>query len=220
MSYVTIYSMSTGPVFWNLTSEIYTAIAEGMNDLLMLVGRPTVTVDSQFNLTPNTVWQHIPKGLFLITDVMGPQSALHRVSLFDMDYVQSSWSSSWECDTSPNGPTRWFPVGMTMFGVHPAPSVPFMVTMNAIAYPVAQPWPYNANIVVPFEHHWFEALEEYAAHYLRLKEGGAEFQNSMSLYAAYLSVAERMTTIQDRRDQLLFSRSFGAIAGLSPLTRR
>lgn len=207
-------------IFWNLTTEIYTGLVEAMNDMMVLVGRPTQSVGITFNLAPNTVWQQVPKGIFLISDIYGATKPLRKVSVFSMDYVQASWGAEWECDTSAAGPVRWGPVGMTQFFVHPAPSVPMSVTMNAIAYPVAERWPYNGTEIVPFQHEFHEALEMYCAHYARIKEMGAEFQTSMVLYQNYLSLCERMSMIQDRQDSLVFSRSLGAVAGVNPIVRR
>ena len=66
----------------------------------------------------------------------------------------------------------------------------------------------------------FIALEEYAAHYLRLKEGGDEFFGSMALYKSYLAQAKRYTAIQDRRDSYIFDQSVGAPGKVSQTTAR
>jgi len=208
-------------IFWNEQFEIYTGLVEAMNDLMMLVGRPTQTVGMQFNLTPNSVWQYLPKGLFLISDVWGPQSRLRKGTLFDLDYTMPSWGPDWENDTDPAGPTMWAPIGMNIFAVHPAPSVPQTVLLDGIAYPVAETaFPYNGNEIVPFHHEFFEYLEMYTAHYARIKEMTSEFQESIMLYQNYLQGAKRLTTIEDRRDPLIFSPSFGARAGLQSHVQR
>lgn len=205
--------------FWSYQFEILTAIVEAMNDLMVLVGRPLQTVNVPYTLTPNTVWQSYPAGVFLITDMWGAGGVIHKVDLNSMDFVMSSWHSDWEQDTSPNGPVRWMPIGMTMFAVHPAPSVPITVNIDAIQYPVAEAWPYTGTETVPFQDEFFEAIEEYAAHYARFKETGQDFQQSLSLYQQYLAVAKRMTDIQDRRDPVIFSTSLGATAGVRQIDK-
>jgi len=207
------------PVFWNLTTEIYSGLVEAMNDLLILVGRPSFSVNQPLVLAANTVWQSIPKGQLLITDIQGPSSALWRVSLTDMDYTQASWLNDWENDTAAV-PVRWGPVGFTKFFVHPAPTTAIQVTVTSIPYPTTDTWPYNGSELVPFHKEFFEALEMYAAHYAQIKETGAEFQASMELYHSYLMLAERMTTIESRKDPLIFSRSFGGPVGVNPLKKR
>lgn len=214
------YPPPDGPVFWNLQFEVYTAIVEAMNELLLLVGRPTVIVQSPFNLNPNTVWQAVPKGILAITDIYGPQSPLRKKSLFDYDYVQFGSGSDWENDNSIYGPRSWAPIGMGMFAVHPATSAAQQANINAVAYPVAEPWPYSGNETVPFQHEFFEALEMYAAVYCRTKETGAELQNAVPMLVEFYQIAQRMTEIQDRRDSLIFSKSFGVPVGPNPIQKR
>lgn len=209
------------PVFWDKSIEIYSALVEAENDLLMLVGRPTQTVNVPFTLTPNTVWQRVPKGLFLITDIWGSQSQIRKSTLYDLDYSQASWGADWENDTSDDGPLRWAPVGMTWFAVHPAPTSAVQVTLDAIAYPVTSAtFPYTGAEIVPFHHEVFSALEEYAVVYLRLKEMGPEFTESMAVYQNYLTMASRLTEIEDRRDPLIFSRAFGAPVSVQSRVKR
>ncbi len=205
--------------FWSTEYEINPTLVEAMSDLMLLVGRPTQVVNIPYNLTLNSIWQPMPKGLFLITDMRGPQGQIHKVDLHSQDYVQSSWQSDWESDSSPNGPQRWMPINLTMFAVHPAPSVPQTVALDGIAYPVAQPWPWDGSQPVSFQDEFFSALEMYSAHVCRIKENGAEFQESLSLYNEYLTLARRMTEIQDRRDPLIFSPVLGGTAGLMALTK-
>lgn len=212
---------SNPSVFWIKNYEIYTALVEAENDLMMLVGRPTQTVNVPFTLTPNTVWQRVPKGIFLITDIWGSQSQIRKCSLYDLDYSQASWGSDWENDTDDAGPLRWAPLGVGMFAVHPAPTAAMSVTLDAIAYPVASSaFPYTGSETVPFHHEMFSALEEYAAVYLRLKEMGPEFTEAMSVYQNYLTMASRLTEIEDRRDRLIFDRAFGAPAGVQSRLKR
>jgi hypothetical protein len=207
-------------IFWSEQYEIYSAIIEAENELMLLVGRPTLTVQSPLNLVPNLCWQPMPKGLLAITDVYGPQSLLRKVSLFSMDYEQASWGSDWENDNSNYGPVRWAPIGATIFVVHPAAAVSQQVTINAVQYPTTDPWPYTGAEVVPFHDEFFVALEMYAAVYARLKEGGAELQTALPMLMEFYSIAERMTTIDNRRDTLVFSKSLGIPFGTNQIGKR
>jgi len=212
--------IDAGPVFWNTQFEINAGIVEALNETILLVGRPTQTVNVQFNLVPNTPWQQIPKGVLLLTDIWGGQSRLRKVSLWDMDYSQSSWGSDWENDVSDSGPQRWFPLGFGAFGIHPAPSTPQIVLLDGIAYPTISTYPYDGSQIMPFENHWFEMFEMYCAVYSRLKEGSQEFQESMPMLQNFYKLAERMTQIQDRRDPIVFSQSFGGTVGVNALKKR
>jgi len=210
---------SNPPVFWNLQLEIFTAIVEALNELMLLVGRPTMIVQSIFNLNPNSVWQYLPKGMLALTDVYGPQSPLRKVSLFSLDYEQFASGSDWECDSA-STPVRWAPIGLNIFVVHPAANATQQVAVNAVAYPVAAPFPYTGAETVPFEHNYFQALEMYASVLLRLKEGTSELHNALPMLAEFYQIAARMSEIQDRRDNLVFSRDFGIMAGTNQIVKR
>jgi hypothetical protein len=208
-----------GPVFWNLQFEIYTGLVEAMSELMLLVGRPTMTVQSPLNLQSNTPWQPMPRGLLALTDIYGSQSLLRKVTLFSLDFEQASWGSDWECDTAAS-PVRWAPIGFNMFVVHPAANAATQVLINAVAYPAAVPWPYTGAEIVPFTHEFHVLLEEYAAVYARVKEGSSELQAALPMLAEFYAGAKRMTQIADRRDSLIFSNSFGVPAGTNQIQRR
>jgi hypothetical protein len=207
-----------GPIFWDLTTEIYSGLVEAMNDLMLLVGRPTQSVMQPLTLTPNSVWQTLPKGLFLISDLYGPNT-IRQVSLASMDYVQSSWDSGWTQDTG-EYPLRWGAIGFNLFFVHPAPLTPVQVTATAIALPTTSGWPYDGSQLVPFRKEFQVALEMYATHYCTLKEGSKEAQDGIVLYGEYLQLAQRLSVIEDIRDPALFSKNFGAIKPVERATKR
>src|SRR5271166_5079560 len=75
------------PVFWKIHTEIYDFLVEALNDMILLLGRPMQAVGLPITLAPNTVWQTLPKGIFLITDLYGPQGTIRKSNLFSYDYV-------------------------------------------------------------------------------------------------------------------------------------
>ena len=205
--------------WWSRQFEIYSALIEAANDLMLLVGRPTQIVNFPFTLLPNTVWQTVPKGWLLITDIDGADGPLYKVNLYDLDYLQSSWGADWQQDVDDTA-KRWCPIGFNMFVVHPAVSTPQVVNMAAIQYPTTDPWPYDGTETVPFEDNYFEALEIYAAAYARLKELGGEAQIGFQMLEQYLGIAKRMTAISDRRDPLIFTMGYGSAGRTNPTTKR
>jgi hypothetical protein len=208
-------------IFWSQSFEIMSALAEAENLLMLLVGRPTQTVTVPFNLVPNTVWQTTPAGVMLITDIYGPQSLLRKASLWDMDFSMSSWGPDWEQDVSTSGPVRFGNLGFTKFFVHPAPAQPQTVLIDAIQYPVpVSGFPYSGATTIPFHEEIFVALEDYACVYNRVKEAGAELQEAMPLYKSFLELAKRLSTIEDRRDNMIWSMAFGPQAGANSAVQR
>jgi len=205
--------------WWSRQYELYTGIVEAMNDLLLLVGRPTQVVNLPVTLTPNTVWQSMQKGIFAITDIQGANGPLWKINLYDLDYLQSSWGPDWEQDVDVTA-KRWAPLGFNLFVVHPAVAEEQVVQITAIQYPTTDTWPYSGSETVPLEDQYFQLIEEYAAHYARIKETGLEFQEGMKLFDQYMLGAKRMTQFQDIRDPLLFSMGFGAAQNANPTTKR
>lgn len=205
--------------FWSEQFEVFTALAEAQNDLMLLVGRPTQVINVPFALAPNTVWQAVPKGMLAITDIQGAGSPLYKINLWDLDYTQSSWGANWTQDVDQTA-KRWAPVGFNMFVVHPAVSQAQTVNITAIQYPQTDVWPYTGSEQIVFSDEFFVALELYAAAYCRIKEMGGEAQIGFKLLQQYLDIARRMSQIQDRRDPLLFTSGFGVAQTTNPTTKR
>ena len=105
-----------------------------MNDLILLIGRPTITFNTLITLEPNTVWQAMPANMVAITNIRASNYSLWKTPLHTMDYTQASWLADWESDVA-DAPLRWGPLGTTYFFVHPAPSTPIQVTITASAAP-------------------------------------------------------------------------------------
>jgi len=206
-------------VFWSTQFEIYTALVEAISDLLLLVGRPTQVVNQVVTLLPNTPWQPMPAGLFCISDIQGPGSTAWKYTLWDFDFTQTSWNSAWENDMG-DAIQQWFPIGFTMFGIHPSLSAATQVLVTGIAPATTNPWPYTGAETVPFHSEMFVALELYAASYMRVKEGGNEWNEGVTLYRQYLDLAQRLTMIEDRRDPYIFSQSVGGQVSVNPVDRR
>lgn len=207
------------PIFWTEDEANFAAI-EALNDLMLLVGRPTQVVSLPFNIVPNQAFQQIPKGIFAVSDIQGAGSQVYKVTLEDFDYLQAYNTSDWTQDV---GETiqQWCPIGMTMFAVHPTLSVFQTVQLTGIAYPCVETWPYDPTaITVPFNDIFLVTLEKYAAHYLRFKEATDEETESNKIYQSYLDDARRMTELQDRQDLWIFNKGTGVATVSNPISLR
>lgn len=206
-------------IFWLQQQEAYVALAEAMNDLILLVGRPTITYNLQIALQPNTVWQPMPANMLAITNIRSDQYSLWKTSLHSMDYLQTSWGPDWTSDIA-DTPLRYGPLGFTKFFVHPAPSTPITVNVSGVSMPITEEWPPTGAEESPFEDSFDVALQMYATAYMRLKLLGNDAEIGNELYQQYLDLASRMTQIQDRKDPLIFSRSLGSATSLSVVSLR
>lgn len=200
------------PVFYSLSLEGYSAVIEGICEALLLIGRPVQIVNVVYTIQPNQIYQSMPMGMLAITDLISGGSPAWKWTLRDMDFLCSGNGPDWEQDTAPQSISRWFPVGFTKFGVWPAVQHAQQVIVTGIQTPVQSVWPFSGSQSIAMHDEFFQAIEKYAAHYLRLKESGVEFSASMSLYQGFMDDMKRMTAIEDRRDPYIFTRGVGAAA--------
>lgn len=206
-------------VFWSRQNEIYAGLAEAISELLLIIGRPTQQFNTNVTLAPNTVWQKMPANMLAITNILCNGSLLWKTTLHSLDYLQSSWSSQWESDRGPY-PLRWAPLGLRYFIVHPAPVEPVQVTVAGVCFPVAGTWPYSGAQTSLWHKELNDALELYAASYARIKILGEDFQEGLNLYRQFQVIAQRLTTLEDRRDSLVSTRSFGVPTAPSQTSSR
>lgn len=206
-------------IFWSRQNEAFTAIVEGISELMLAIGRPMIQNSLTVTLTPNTVWQSMPAGMLSIAQIRSAGSQLWKTSLHTLDYLGASWSPAWESDRAPL-PLRWAPLGLTTFIVHPAPLQPITVVMAGITYPVIATWPYDGTQTSPWHKEVDDALEMYAASYLRLKDLGDDMLEGQQLYKNFQQIAQRLSAIEDRRDSLVWSASFGARTAPSQVSKR
>lgn len=210
--------VGTAGRFWLRSLELRSGAIEALNEMLLLVGRPTMIASQPFTIQAGTPWQTIPKGMLCITNIQGVSSEVWKYTLQDLDYLQASWGPDWEQDVG-DAVAHWAPIGFNMFAVHPSVSFPQDVLISGIAYPATGAWP-NANITIPFTDEFFAALDMYTAHYARFKEMGNEFSESFKMLESFMQLAGSMTTLQDRRDPYIFNRAVGAQLQTNPISRR
>lgn len=206
-------------IFWNLQFENYAAIAEGISELLLIIGRPTVIFNQPFNPVVNVCFQPMVPGLLAITDIRSTSSRLQKTTLRSLDYLCASWTSSWESDRGPQ-PLRWAPLGLNYFILHPAPILPIQLNVTGIAYPINSDWPPSGAETSPFAKNVDQALQLYAAAYCRTKEIGNDAEVGWELYKQFLEIAQRLSVIESRRDDLVWTRSLGAPTAPSGVSHR
>lgn len=206
-------------VFWSLNFEVYAGLAEGISELLLIIGRPTVIFNQSITLLPNTCFQPMPTGLLCVTNIQTTVSVLGKTKMRTLDYLCSSWSPAWQSERAAM-PNRWAPLGLSQFIVHPAPLQPITVNVAGIAYPFTDTWPPNGAESSPFHKEVNQALEMYAAAYCRTKEIGNDAQEGFALYQQFLEIGRRLSVIEDRRDSLIWTRSLGATTSPSQVAHR
>lgn len=206
-------------IFWLRQFEVFAGLAEGISELLLIIGRPTQIFNQQVMLQANTVWQPMPPGLLAITDIRSTASRLQKTTLRALDYTCAGWTSSWESDRGPQ-PLHWAPLGLNYFIVHPAPVYAIPVNVTGIAYPLTDTWPPDGTETSVFHKEIDQALQLYAAYYCRVKTGGQDAEEGFALYQQFLEIAQRLSVIEERRDDLIWTRGMGAPTAPSGVSHR
>jgi hypothetical protein len=198
-----------GPgIFWNLQSELYPAIVEGMNEAALITGDPeqralatTLVPGGTVSGAPPFVYAMPSTAILLVRmDAVG-SGTIKKVFACDLDRNNPGW----EGETG-DVIKRWFPIGLTMFGIWPALIAPVMVNLTVLSFPITTNAPYTGAEVSPFREEYTDAFSEYAAHIARLKEGGVDFQESIPQYQSF-------------QDKMVSLTKFAARRGLSRFTR-
>jgi hypothetical protein len=209
------------PVFWT-QYEVYNALVEAMNEAALLTGVVQVAQSAPLVLPINTNYVAMPAGAVAMLRITGP-SAVQKTEIFTLDQMMPGWELAGGADADP--PIQqiqyWFPVGLDMFGIYPQLTAEQKVLITYLAYPVAEsPSAYTGNETVPFQQEFQDGLESYAAHILRLKESGQEFQASQIVYQEFLDTMRALNVFQARHDSLVFTRAVGAPVRVVPVAVR
>lgn len=206
----------TSPQFWNLQNEVRPAIVEAMNEASLITGEPEVRSSSATTVPQSTTLQAMPAGALAIVRVEGTSSlSISKTSVWDLDHNTPGWQN----DTG-DIPRMWFALGLTQWGIYPQLTADVEVVLTTVGFPVVSARPYSGAETIPFQIEFHEALEDYASHILRFKEGGAEFQQSLAAYNRYLARMEELSSFGLRKGSLRFSLDFGVKSGVSRIEVR
>lgn len=196
-------------IYWNAANEINPALVEGMNEAALITGDPEVRPGVFTNLQvgggiagmPPYVYPLPANALLLVRiDAVG-QGAVKKITASDLDRLYPGWEGQ-------SNPTfkRWFPIGMTMFGIWPQLTAPQQVLLTYVGFPATDSYPYSGSDVSPFREEYNDGFTEYAAHICRLKESGADFQESIPQYQSFLDKMMSLTKFAARRGITRFTR--------------
>ena len=209
------------PVFWT-TYEVYNALAEAMNEAALITGVVQTAQNAAVTLPANTNFVPMPANAIALLRMVGP-NAVQKTELFTLDQIIPNWQNEGGASASPPvGQIKyWFPLGFDQFGIYPQLSAEQQVTVAYLSYPVQEaPLNYTGNELVPFQQEYQCALTQYAAHVLRLKESGQEFEQSQAEYQEFLNTMRELSVFVARHDSLVFTRSAGAAVRVLPVEVR
>jgi hypothetical protein len=213
----------TNPIFWSVPSEIRVFLVEAMNEAALLTGEPEIRY---------TTNQAAAGGPLVLPAGQNVVQLNQNVPLFGMMRLESSgtvkkttvWDMDrflpgWENDTG-DLPDFWFPIGLTLFGIHPQLNAPVNVIVSGIAEPITSPRPYTGAESVDYQEEYRDALVDYAAHIAGLKEGTKEFMDSIKVYDRFISRMQELSKFATRKGSLRFSRTMGVQGSTTPVEQR
>lgn len=201
-------------IFWNYQNEVLPAVAEAMNEASLLTGVVQTVQTAPVTVPVNTTFLSLPKNAIALIRVTGPVY-LRKTSVFSLDNLNRTW----ENDTG-SLLQAWFPLGVTRFGVYPKLTAEQQVLVTYLAYPVTVAPPYSGTEAVPFQLEFHESLEQYAAHVLRLKEAGQDFEASQGVYQEFLATMRTLDGFETRHDSLVFTKGVGSAVQVNPVEVR
>lgn len=206
-------STDSAGIFWDVAQEIRPAVVEAMNEATLITGEPQVRATTLFTVPASTVFAPLamPADAVALLRVEG----LRKTYVWDLDRQYPGWETA-----VGDKPRFWFPFGLTMFGIYPCLTGPAQVVLNYVKIPVATPPPYTGIEATPFQAEYIDAFADMAAHIMRFKEAGAEFDQSFAEYNRYLSKMESLSNFAYRKNSLRFTRSAGAQSAINEVRAR
>ena len=213
----------TNSQFWSVQNEIRVFLVEAMNEAALLTGEPEIRYSTNQGLAGGSLV--LPPGLNVIQlnenvplfGMMRLESSgtVKKTTVWDMDRMLPGW----ENDVG-NVPDFWFPIGLTLFGIHPQLTAPVNVIVSGVAEPVTSPRPYTGAEPVDYQEEYRDALVDYATHISGLKEGTKEFMDSIKVYDRFISRMQELSKFATRKGSLRFSRTLGVPASTTPVEQR
>lgn len=195
-------------VFWDLQNEIRPLIVEAMNVATLITGDPEVRPKQMFTVAPGQNLQTMPSGGLALLRVEGVSNLpIKKVQVKDLDRHYYQWQND-----SGDVPQLWFPFGLGAWGVYPKLTAEVQVRITYVGFPVNEGRPYSGAEALPFQDEYREAFSDYATHAARLKEGGAEFDESIAGYNRFLSRMQEMSKYAYRKGVVRFTMAPGATA--------
>lgn len=224
-----------GPVFWNLTGEVYPAMVDGIFEAALITGVVQL-VSQQVTLAADTTYFGlqgsgtgygqggygeggyggsvvVPVGIIAPLRMKAPYG-IRKTSLKSLDDMQPDWET-WAPGTQI---ISWFPLGVSGFGIWPQLEQEQNVVMDFLYSPINQSRPYSGQEQILLQHEFTDLLSKYGAAQLRAKEAGAEAEEADTVFQEYLAETKDLSLFQQRVDSLVYSSAYGARSQVNPRT--
>lgn len=164
-------------------TEIHGAIDDSIRAINLYTGFiQQSTTHTNFTVVGQHVYS-VPSGYLFLTRLEFDGRVLDKVPLRKLSEAYPDWLRETAANTG-IPVSRWAPVGLTRFALHPAPSV---VNLTIKLSGIVDHTPLAADtstITIPDE--FSSMIEDLASGYLQLKVGGQTFRQASVLYESFL----------------------------------
>ena len=168
-------------------AERYRAINSAVKVLNLFTGflQRTVTI----YVEANRAIYDVPTGILVPARIEIDGVFLDKCGLYDLSHSHPTWLTDTSATTGV--PTyQWSPIGISKFALYPAPSAGGgLLQITGIAEPTPL---VSTSDRISFPNEFSDAVEDYAAHLLQIKCGGAIAAQAMVLYSQFMSRANEL----------------------------
>lgn len=201
-------------LFWDLATELRILLVESLCAASVITGETQFRLSPSVAVTQNTTLQDTPDSLIAISKIEGASGAIQKATVFDLDNTNPNWQN--EVGTAPK---RWFPFGLTKWGIYPKLTVPYNVVLSGLQTPAPTTRPYDGSETIYFPTEFQLAFINYASGWARLKETGLETQQGAQDYDAFLDQMFSLARFSIRKGSLRFSKAMGLPAQVTERTK-
>lgn len=203
------------PQFWRLNGEIRNFLAEAVAEATLLSGEPEYRNPVEFTITKNTRLFTLPDEAVVLLKI-DSTGVIPKRTLFDLDRQYPGWEGA----ASAEKLKAWFPLGMTKFGVYPTLTEDIRVQLTYVQFTLPSSSSYQGNEQFNLQAEYNDGIIAYAAHAARLKEGGAEFSQSMNDYNYFLRKMQELGKFAAKKSAIRFTRTGGIPAKVTDVVVR
>lgn len=168
--------------FWTEQEKV-DAVNEALMVWQLMTGDTVTSFDVSFPATSTTSSgiADVPTQMDSVLEAAIGNDQLTLISMEELDEGLPGWQDP----TNAGTPIYWAPMGLTQIALNPPPSTPTIVSL--LGYQEMQRLLYTDYI--PIEDEEVDPILDYAHHYLTVKEGSLELQNTIPALARFAEAA-------------------------------
>lgn len=195
---------NANPVFW-LRLELLSLLNEGFLELTLMAGQNTS--DTTQSLV-SAKFQGIPEGSIAILNVVYAELPVEKTSIEMLDRAYVNWDALFGLIQ------KWAPMGLSRWVCDRTPTSLESVTLTTLDVPPTL----GENDVIDLDAEYIVALTNYVFHMARFKESGGEFEQAMTAYDQFQTVAGMRASRSFSQQWTLWARDPNANTGLGDST--